>query len=87
MEPRNHEDCPQERFTGFRARLREYVVEKEAGASQKKLTELRNGVLDDRHLTVFSEMRRQRQFLPDIRLLFEQAPEAVDWPVIRASDG
>lgn len=71
-------------FTGFRARLREYVAEKQVGANQKKLLELRSGVLDDRHLTVFSEMRRQRHLLPDIRDLFEQAPEAIDWPVIRA---
>ncbi|MFK3690808.1 hypothetical protein ACI2J4_11045 [Agrobacterium tumefaciens] len=70
-------------YTGFRARLREYVEEKESGAGAKKLTELRDGVLDDRHLTVFSEMRRQRQFLPDIRSLFERAPEAIDWPVTR----
>lgn len=70
-------------YTGFRARLREYVEEKENGAGAKKLTELREGVLDDRHLTVFSEMRRQRQFPPDILALFERAPQAIDWPVIR----
>ncbi|OCJ32706.1 hypothetical protein A6U91_21155 [Agrobacterium tumefaciens] len=49
----------------------------------KKLAELRKSVLDERHLTVFSEMRRQRQVLLEIRVIIEQAPEAIDWPVIR----
>ncbi|MEH2683228.1 aminoglycoside phosphotransferase [Rhizobium leguminosarum bv. viciae] len=71
-------------FTGFRARLREYVVEKNAGAAEQKLGRLRDGVLNSSHLTVFSEMRRQRQVLPDIRNLLEQAPEAMGWSVVRA---
>ncbi|MGO6984171.1 hypothetical protein [Rhizobium leguminosarum] len=70
-------------FTGFRARLREYVSEKNAGAGEQRLASLKNGVLGSSHLTVFSEMRRQRQILPDIAALLEQASEAMDWLLVR----
>lgn len=70
-------------FTGYRARLREYVAEKQANASETKLDRLRDGVLGSPHLTVFAEMRRQRQYLPAIDALLAQAPEVMGWPVAR----
>ncbi|EJB01750.1 hypothetical protein Rleg9DRAFT_0490 [Rhizobium leguminosarum bv. trifolii WSM597] len=70
-------------FTGFRARLKEYVAEKKNGATEVSLARLKDALLNSPHLTVFAEMRRQRTFLPDINALFEDAPEAVEWPVIR----
>jgi hypothetical protein len=66
-------------FGGFRARLREYVQEKAAGATDKRLSEIRDDILRTPHLTVFAEMRRQRSFLPDIDTLFQNAPEALSW--------
>lgn len=69
-------------FGGFRARLREYVAEKENGGSDARLNELRDDLLSTPHLTVFAEMRRQQSFLPVIQALFAAAPEALDWPLI-----
>lgn len=69
-------------FGGFRARLREYVVEKEGGASVARLNELRDDLLSTPHLTVFAEMRRQQAYLPDTHALFARAPEAEIWPLI-----
>lgn len=70
-------------FTGFRARLREYVEEKRDGANAAKLDRLRDDLLNSHHLTVFAEMRRQRSVLPGIDGLFGQAPEAFGWALIR----
>lgn len=74
----------QNAFTGFRARLREYAEEKEQGAAPERLIYLRDNILATPHLTVFAEMRRQQNFLPSIRALFERAPEATLWPLISA---
>jgi uncharacterized protein (TIGR02646 family) len=72
----------QNAFSGFRARLREYVAEREAGAGPGHLDQLRAGLLTTPHLTVFAEMRRQRPFLPEIDDLFHRAPEASLWPLV-----
>ncbi|MBN8183116.1 hypothetical protein [Roseibium aggregatum] len=70
-------------FGGFRARLREYVAEKEKEAPASRLLLLRDDLLNTGHLTVFAEMRRQRDILPQIAPLFTAAPEALEWTVIR----
>jgi len=67
---------------GFRARLHEYVQHKERGSAQDKLETLRDDILMTPHLTVFAELRRQRNFLPEIDDLFARAPEATTWPLI-----
>lgn len=72
-------------FGGFRARSREYVVEKESGASDGRIDELRDDLLSTPHLTVFAEMRRQQAYLPAIQALFLAAPEAANWPLVPAA--
>ncbi|MCC4296625.1 HNH endonuclease family protein [Aurantimonas coralicida] len=69
-------------FGGFSARLREYVIEKQDGASDARLKELRDNLLSTPHLTVFAEIRRQKAYLPNIQALFAFAPEAESWPLI-----
>jgi hypothetical protein len=69
-------------FGGFRARLREYVEEKDNGASEQSLDRLRAEFLRTPHLTVYAEMRRQRTFLPEINDLFVRAPEALGWSLV-----
>jgi uncharacterized protein (TIGR02646 family) len=69
-------------FGGFRARLREYVSEKLGGASPDRLEALKADILGTPHLTVFAEMRRQKNFLPMIRSLFDDAPETEGWPLV-----
>ena len=73
----------QNAFGGFRARLQEYVFDKEKGVSQARLDALCENLLSTPHLTVFAEMRRQQAYLPDIQALFTCAPEAGNWPLIR----
>ncbi len=69
-------------FGGFRARLREYVEESWNGAPGQRLHDLREDLLSTPHLTVFAEMRRQKEYLLDIKALFDKAPEAEEWPLI-----
>lgn len=69
-------------FGGFRARLREYVAEKLGGAEPDRLESLKKDILETPHLSVFAEMRRQKNFLPAIRDLFDDAPEAAVWPLV-----
>ena len=71
-------------FGGFRARLREYVEDKEAGAGAAELARLQDDLLGTPHLTVFAEMRRQRGHLPGIDNLLRRAPEAATWPLVPA---
>ncbi|RDI18591.1 uncharacterized protein (TIGR02646 family) [Pseudacidovorax intermedius] len=68
-------------FGGFRARLTEYAVAFESGATEAQLDALKSDLLSTPHLTVFHEMRRQQEYLPEIRALFERAPVALDWPL------
>ena len=73
----------QNAFGGFRARLREYAQMREDGGAAEALAILRDDILMSPHLTVFAEMRHQRQNLPDIRALLLRAPEAAEWPLTR----
>lgn len=68
-------------FGGFRARLREYVSERQTGFNDR-LEALRVDILRTPHLTVFAEMRRQKMYLPEIRDLLELAPEAETWALV-----
>lgn len=69
-------------FGGFRARLVEYVHKKEVGASASTLQRLRTDILNTPHLSVFEDMRRQKDLLPEIADLFARAPEIMAWDVI-----
>lgn len=69
-------------FGGFRARMREYAEEKEAGATPARLGELRDDLLKTPHLSVFADMRRQRAFVPELADLFQRATEMLVWEVV-----
>lgn len=66
-------------FSGFRARLFEYVVRKDSGASANQLESLITNLRSEHHQTVWHEMIRQRTLHPDIDNLFNRAPEALNW--------
>jgi uncharacterized protein (TIGR02646 family) len=68
-------------YGGFRARMKEYVVAKEAGATTEKLVQLKDDLLNTPHLTVFAEIRRQRAWLPTMHDLLARAPEMLNWNV------
>lgn len=71
----------QNAFGGYRARLVEYVKERNAGATQQQLQILKEDILNAPHLTVFSEMRYQRSWLPEIDRLLNSAPEVIGWKI------
>jgi 5-methylcytosine-specific restriction endonuclease McrA len=71
-------------FGGFRARLREYVQKREVEAQPAELERHRLDLLRTPHLTVFAEMRRQRNRLPEIDDLLQRAPEAEQWQLTPA---
>lgn len=69
-------------FGGFRARMAEYVQKKEEGAGPDDLKILRRGILTTPHLSVFEEMRRQRDRLPEVANLVQCAPEILEWDIL-----
>ncbi len=66
-------------FGSFRARLIEYVEKKISGVSSSKLKEMKDGIHSMSHMTVWEEMKRQRNYNSPLHLelrgLFEKAPE------------
>jgi uncharacterized protein (TIGR02646 family) len=66
-------------YGNYRARLREYVHHKQTGAAALELDRLREGILQSNHPTVWREMVRQQNNIPELKVLFDQAPEAKNW--------
>ncbi|KAB7730997.1 aminoglycoside phosphotransferase [Rudanella paleaurantiibacter] len=66
-------------YTNFRARLREYIHDRDAGLPQSHLDTLRQNLRDESHQTVWQEMVRQHAHTPELTRLFGQAPEALTW--------
>ncbi len=68
-----------EAFTGYRARLSEYVSLREQGAAPSALARRTQSIQRAAHPTVWKEMQRQHRQHPELRDLFRRAPEALDW--------
>lgn len=66
-------------YGSYRARLYEYIVERERKATAIQLQPLIESLQRLQHPTVWREMQRQQRRLPDLHGLFEQAPEALTW--------
>lgn len=66
-------------FGAYRARLREYIQQRDAGASPHNLTRLRSEMQQSPHPTVWAEMKRQHQHHPSLAALFRSAPEALNF--------
>ena len=66
-------------FTMMRSALESYVREKETGNRKKRITELRSTVTNYMHRTVWMEMVRQRELIPEVNDLFTRASEALAW--------
>lgn len=66
-------------FENYRARLVEYIVKREQGASRTTLLRLRDGLRRESHPTVWLEMKRQHAAILELNDLFTEAPEALDW--------
>jgi len=72
-------DARRTAFGTYRARLREYVEEKAAGAAQSALDLRRDELLKVGHQTVWREMQRQHHNYQPLTDLFNFAPEALHW--------
>lgn len=66
-------------YGSYRARLVEYIEMRDAGCAEEKLAALIDGIESMPHPAVWAEMRRQHALLPDLRNLFNVAPEALVW--------
>jgi uncharacterized protein (TIGR02646 family) len=69
----------QEAYGSYRARLTEYLAHKEHGASVHDLQLLIDAIKNMSHPTVWLEMQRQSDKIPELADLFNRAPEALNW--------
>jgi len=68
-----------EAFESYRARVVEFGQKRERAAGEKELNFLADAVKRMQHPTVFHEMRRQRELLPELKRIFQEVPEALNW--------
>lgn len=68
-----------EAFDSYRARLTEYVHEKKLGSPQTRLDIRIRALTKMQHPTVWQEMQRQYDWIPELKVLFDRAPEALAW--------
>lgn len=66
-------------FGSYRARLIEYEKKKRHGAAAAVLQNLMNDLLQMPHPTVWAEMKRQRNDHWELKQLFQEVPEALNW--------
>lgn len=66
-------------YDSFVTRLGSYIQKRESGASQASLNKIIRSLQRMGHQTVWQEMKRCRQVIPELKSLFAQAPEALDW--------
>lgn len=66
-------------YGNYRARLVEYIVKREQGASRTMLNRLRDGLRGESHPTVWLEMKRQHAAILELNDLFTEAPETLNW--------
>ena len=68
-----------EAYGDYLARLLQYQRERDGEASPARLDELREGIRQHRHPTVWREMQRQREHHPELRAPFAAVPETGAW--------
>ena len=68
-----------EAYHSYRARLREYVADVEAGAGLVVLRRRIDALKRMQHPTVWKEMRKQRSYIKELDKLFRSASEALEW--------
>lgn len=72
-------EARREAYGHYRARLKEYIQERDNNATTQKLNALKRSLLKMQHPTVWAEMKRQRDVIPELKTLFDSAPEALNW--------
>ncbi|HEU4406899.1 MAG TPA: hypothetical protein VFS43_16650 [Polyangiaceae bacterium] len=79
---RGREYLPKARAEEYEARcaiLGHYVSQKKAGHPPEALARKRAALGRRGHPTVWAEMKRQQSKIAELRALFSEAPEALDW--------
>jgi uncharacterized protein (TIGR02646 family) len=66
-------------YSNYRARLREYANQKARGADTVELNQLKDHIVSEHHPTVWREMVRQQDSIPELKAIFERIPEAKGW--------
>ena len=72
-------EARREAYGTYRARLREYRGLRNGGASDANLRTLRDAIMTITYPTVWREMQRQHLLVDELRALFLEVPEALDW--------
>jgi hypothetical protein len=68
-----------EAYEAYKDRLDLYIVRRDRGDSQDALDRRIKALRRMPHPTVWHEMKRQQQAIPELAALFAQAPEALTW--------
>jgi uncharacterized protein (TIGR02646 family) len=68
-----------EAYGSYVARLDQYIKRRDAGTSKRGLTKLVRALKRMQHPTVWKEIKRQHAYVPELKTLFTQAPEAKKW--------
>ena len=67
-------------YHNFKGRLEMYIEKRNSGRLEPhQLDNIILGIKEEAHQTVWQEMKRQKDFIPELRELFRQAPEALQW--------
>ena len=66
-------------YLDYVAHIHQYVRERSRHAAQARLAALRDVVKSRQHPTVWREMQRQHNRVPELRALFAELPEAIGW--------
>lgn len=68
-----------EAYDSYEARLARYIEVRDAGHSPVQLKRRIRALKRMQHPTVWREMKRQHHLIPDLKVLFANAPEALRW--------
>lgn len=66
-------------YEDYRARVREYCSRRDEDVQSSELEVLRRNLQRCNHPTVWEEMKRQRDAVPELSALFDDAPETLHW--------
>lgn len=66
-------------YRDFLAHLKQYIHDRAEGQPPEHLLRLAREIQTRQHATVWWEMKRQHLHLPELKRLFEAAPEALAW--------
>ncbi len=69
----------QQAYQDYKAHLSQYRLKIEQGAPRRHLRCLQEDLRGRAHPTVWSEMKRQHESIPELATLFKAIPQALDW--------